>query len=84
MQTVRINELFGGRAMKEDMRKLFGKEFDYLCSLGARHLIGLFCFALSFVLTVLLADVSLWLTLFSMSVMLFSLVMLYDLPDFKD
>lgn len=34
MQTVRINVLFGGRAMKEDIEKIFGSELRYLKKLS--------------------------------------------------
>ena len=51
--------------MKEDMEKIFGKEFSYLKRLSCVQLLSLVWFVVSLFLTALLADVSLLATLLS-------------------
>lgn len=70
--------------MKEDMEKIFGKEFRYLKRLSAGQLVSLVWFVVSLFLTVLLADVSLLATLLSAVSMLLSIGVLVHLPDFDD
>lgn len=50
MRTVRINVLFGGRAMKEDIEKIFGSELRYLKKLSVGQLASLVWFGMSFFL----------------------------------
>lgn len=70
--------------MKEDMEKIFGKEFRYLKRLSCLQLLSLVWFEVSLFLTALLADVSLLATLLSAVSMLLSLGVLEHLPDFDD
>jgi hypothetical protein len=70
--------------MKEDMEKIFGKEFRYLKRLSAGQLVSLVWFSVSLFLTALLADVSLLATLLSAVSMFLSIASLVRLPDFDD
>ena len=70
--------------MKEDMEKIFGKEFRYLKRLSVGQLVSLVWFEVSLSLTVLFADVSLLATLLSAVSMLLSIASLARLPDFDD
>ena len=70
--------------MKEDMEKIFGKEFRYLKRLSVGQLVSLVWFEVSLSLTVLFADVSLLATLLSAVSMLLSIASLVRLPDFDD
>lgn len=70
--------------MKEDMEKIFGKEFSYLKRLSRVQLLSLVWFVVSLFLTVLFADVSLLATLLSAVSMLLSIASLVRLPDFDD
>ena len=70
--------------MKEDMEKIFGKEFRYLKRLSAGQLVSLVWFSVSLFLTALLADVSLLATLLSAVSMFLSIGVLVHLPDFDD
>lgn len=70
--------------MKEDMEKIFGKEFSYLKRLSCVQLLSLVWFVVSLFLTVLFADVSLLATLLSAVSMFLSIASLVRLPDFDD
>lgn len=70
--------------MKEDMEKIFGKEFSYLKRLSVGQLASLVWFSVSLFLTALLADVSLLATLLSAVSMFLSIGVLVHLPDFDD
>lgn len=70
--------------MKEDMEKIFGKEFSYLKRLSCVQLLSLVWFVVSLSLTVLFADVSLLATLLSAVSMFLSIGVLEHLPDFDD
>lgn len=70
--------------MKEDMEKIFGKEFRYLKRLSRVQLLSLVWFVVSLFLTALLADVSLLATLLSAVSMFLSIASLVHLPDFDD
>lgn len=70
--------------MKEDMEKIFGKEFSYLKRLSRVQLLSLVWFVVSLFLTALLADVSLLATLLSAVSMFLSIASLVRLPDFDD
>lgn len=70
--------------MKEDMEKIFGKEFSYLKRLSCLQLLSLVWFVVSLFLTVLFADVSLLATLLSAVSMFLSIATLVHLPDFDD
>ena len=70
--------------MKEDMEKIFGKEFRYLKRLSCVQLLSLLWFVVSLFLTALLADVSLLATLLSAVSMFLSIATLVRLPDFDD
>lgn len=70
--------------MKEDMEKIFGKEFSYLKRLSCVQLLSLVWFVVSLFLTVLFADVSLLATLLSAVSMFLSIATLVRLPDFDD
>ena len=70
--------------MKEDMEKIFGKEFSYLKRLSRVQLLSLVWFVVSLFLTVLFADVSLLATLLSALSMFLSIASLVRLPDFDD
>lgn len=72
------------KTMKEDMEKIFGKEFRYLKRLSAGQLVSLVWFEVSLSLTALFADVSLLATLLSAVSMLLSIPSLVRLPDFDD
>lgn len=72
------------KTMKEDMEKIFGKEFSYLKRLSCVQLLSLVWFVVSLFLTVLFADVSLLATLLSAVSMLLSIASLVHLPDFDD
>ena len=84
MQTIRINVLFGGRAMKEDIEKIFGSELRYLKKLSVGQLASLVWFGMSLFFTALFADVSLLGTLLSALSMFLSIGVLVHLPDFDD
>lgn len=70
--------------MKEDIEKIFGKEFSYLKRLSRVQLLSLVWFVVSLFLTVLFADVSLCATLLSAVSMFLSIASLVHLPDFDD
>lgn len=70
--------------MKEDIEKIFGKEFSYLKRLSRVQLLSLVWFVVSLFLTVLFADVSLLATLLSAVSMFLSIASLARLPDFDD
>lgn len=72
------------KTMKEDMEKIFGKEFSYLKRLSCVQLLSLVWFVVSLFLTVLFADVSLLATLLSAVSMFLSIASLVRLPDFDD
>lgn len=72
------------KTMKEDMEKIFGKEFSYLKRLSRVQLLSLVWFVVSLFLTVLFADVSLLATLLSAVSMFLSIASLVRLPDFDD
>lgn len=72
------------KTMKEDVEKIFGKEFSYLKRLSAGQLVSLVWFSVSLFLTALFADVSLLATLLSAVSMLLSIASLVHLPDFDD
>lgn len=70
--------------MKEDIEKIFGKEFSYLKRLSRVQLLSLVWFVVSLFLTVLFADVSLLATLLSAVSMFLSIATLVRFPDFDD